>query len=522
MKLTTQKNTWNELFTALTLSAVIVFTTFVWQGNSGFSLWDEGFLWYGAQRVMQGEVPLRDFMAYDPGRYYWSASFMSLIGNSGIIALRLSVYLFQTLGIFVGLLLIARTSKADSKYSLTFLLLASIILSLWMFPRYKIFDLSLSIFLMGALAFLVENPTPRRYFTAGACVGLAAFFGRNHGIYGVAGSLGVIAWLTIKSTNGPRLLQGSFFWALGIAVGFTPTLLMAIFIPGFGLAFWESIHLLFEMKTTNIPLPVPWPWTVNVNSLPLIEAVRQLLIGGLFIGIVFFGVVSIAWITHQRYKNKDVPPAVVAASFLALPYAHYAYSRADIGHLAQGVFPFLTGCLALLSIQSNKKKWPLALSLGAVSFWIMFTVQPGGQCLTSKQCESIEISGSMLQVDPNTASDIVLLRKLTANYAPHGQNILVTPFWPGAYSLLERKSPMWTIYALWPRSTSFQQQEIDRIKAAAPQYALIVDWALDGRDDLRFKNNYPLIYQFIQNNFYRLPDSPAPAYEIYKAKEAKP
>ncbi|MCE6976004.1 hypothetical protein EI534_00860 [Pseudomonas frederiksbergensis] len=461
-------------------------------------------------------------MAYDPGRYYWSAAFMSAMGNSGIMALRLSLELFQALGIFVGLLLITRTSKFHNKHSLPFLLLASIIFALWMFPRHKIFDLSLSIFLTGALAFLVENPTRRRYFTVGVCVGLVAFFGRNHGIYGVAGSLGVMAWLCIKSADNPGFFRGGFLWGLGVAVGFSPVFFMAIFISGFGLAFEESIRLLFEIKTTNIPLPIPWPWTVNFTSSSMIEVVRQLLIGILFIAILVFGVASISWIVLRRFKGKYSPPAFVAASFLALPYAHYAFSRADIGHLAQGVFPFLVGCLTLLSIQSPKNKWSLGLLLGAVSFWVMSAFQPGGQCLTSKQCVDIDISGSRLKIDPNTANDIIMLRKLTAEYAPDGQNIIVTPFWPGAYSLLERKSPMWTIYALWPRTIDFQQQEIDRIKAATPKFALIVDWALDGRDDLRFKNTYPLIYQYIQNNFLRLPDSPAPAYEVYIAKEAKP
>jgi hypothetical protein len=499
----------------LALASLAVFALFAWQGNTGFNLWDEGFLWYGAQRVMLGEVPIRDFMAYDPGRYYWSAGLMSLWGDNGIMALRGAVAIFQGMGLFVGLLLIARTSK---KQNIFYLLLSTVTLLAWMFPRHKLFDISLSILLIGVLAFLVQNPTCRRYFFAGLCVGLVAIFGRNHGMYGIAGSLGVMVWLNLKRTEGPGLIKGFVLWGVGVATGFTPVLLMALLVPGFAMAFWESIRFLFEVKATNLPLPVPWPWRIDFASGSLGDAIRGILVGLFFIGTIVFGVLSTFWVVRQKLQNEPIPSALVAASFLALPYAHFAYSRADVGHLAQGIFPLLVGCLVLLSTRSAKIKWPLTLMLGTASLWVMHVFNPGWQCHASKQCVNIEISNSNLQVDPGTASDVELLRKLAGQYASDNQSFIVTPFWPGAYPLLEHRSPMWEIYALFPRSQAFEQAEIERIKAARPKFAFILDLPLDGRDELRFRNTHPLIHQYILNHFEPLLDSPNPAYQIYKAK----
>jgi len=108
---------------------------------------------------------------------------------------------------------------------------------------------------------------------------------------------------------------------------------------------------------------------------------------------------------------------------------------------------------------------------------------------------------------------------LADKYAPNGQSLIVTPFWPGAYPLLGRKSPLWVIYALHPRSKDFQELEIERIKIANPGFILIFDLPLDGREDLRFRNTHAFIYQYILDSFQLVPHSMNPAYQIYMVKK---
>lgn len=497
----------------LLLAIALVCISFFVQGNIDLNLWDEGFFWYGAQRVMLGEVPIRDFMAYDPGRYYWAATIMRIIGDDGIMSLRISSLVLQSLALFAALSLV---SQALKKQDLIFMLISAFTLLLWMYISFKMADYAVSIFLVAALTFLIQNPTAKRYFILGFCVGFAAFWGRNHGVYGVIGSLGTLIWLRYKHHEGCGVLKALSFWGLGVVIGFMPMIIMIIFVPGYAYAFWQSILILFQIKATNIPIPVPWPWLIDFSTLPTKYDLRAMLMGIFFVALLAFGILGILFAFWRKYKNRYVSPVFVASVFLALPYAHYAYSRADIHHLSFAIYPLLIGCFALLASQAEKIKWSFLISILLLSTLVTIPYNFGLKCHIV-DCVSIKVSDKELLIRTSVAKDIVLIKHLTETYA-RGQNVIVAPFWPGAYSLLGRKSPMYDIYALLPRDESFQKMEIERIKQEHVKMALITDILLDGREDFLFKNTHPLVYQYILDNFDKLPDLTNPNYHVYIAK----
>jgi hypothetical protein len=499
------------------LAIVFVGVAYLWQVDKGLNLADEGFLWYGSQRVVHGDVPIRDFMAYDPGRYYWSAAFMRWWGDSGILALRGAVMLFQAAGLFVALLLITTATRKASPLYLAF---AAAILLAWMLPRHKLFDISVSIFLIGALAYLAAAPALRRYFFAGVCVGLVAVFGRNHGVYSVFGSVLVMLALSLSSRQLRPTIRGLQYWLLGIVVGYSPLLLLALIKPGFVGEFVSSVTYIFEVKATNLALPIPWPWTVEMVTDRPIDAAGQWLVGLFFLAVGAYAVTSSAWLLWQGYRRVHASPALIACAALSVPYAHYAYSRADVFHLAQGIFPLLVGMLTLLASRSNLFKWSAAIPLLAFSLWVTLPYHPGWRCAVLTECRAIDAAGDNLSVEPSVADDVALIGRLVEQYAPNGRSFVVTPLWPAAYALHERESPMWLIYTIFPRSLALQMQEIERIKQADPGFVLIFDHVLDGRLDLRFEKTHALIAHFIEATYAPVADATAnPAYLVFAGRK---
>ena len=254
-------------------------------------------------------------------------------------------------------------------------------------------------------------------------------------------------------------------WSMGVVIGYIPILLMASLVPGFAIAFWDSIPFCL-MSKLQTSLPIPWPWRVNFTPLLSGEAVRGVLMGFCIYRDGCFWRVDHLLDSLAKASAETCFSCSGCLLFFGTPICALCVFPCGHPSLGSRNFPFLIGCLLLLSrsLPNSSGLLPFCLELQAL---VVHPIHPGWQCRASTQCVNVEISGSNFEVDPFTADDISLLRRLAGKYASDGQSFVATPFWPGAYALLQRKSPMWEIYALFPRQQGFEQAEIERIRCNA-------------------------------------------------------
>ena len=506
-----------KLLFILMLPVALVTLSFVWQGHTDFNLWDEGFLWYGAQRVLAGEVPIRDFLAYDPTRYYWAAVVMGLLGNDGVVSLRVGAALFQALGLVLALNLISRSKKLISRTDVLFLVACTIVLMLWMYVYYKVYDVVAALLLVAMLSWFFEKPSTTRYFWLGVCIGFVATIGRNHGVYALVGCAGAIAYTNIREKNFIAWVRPLPTLLAGGVVGFAPVWIAMLAVDGFATAFLDSITYLLQMKSTNLPLPVPWPWSAALLTMPIGLAVHGFFAGLCFVALLAFPLVTIPWMVLCKFRNKPLDSALVAAALLSVPYAHYAFSRADVPHLSFSIFPLLIGCLVLVQELQPKLKWPLLGGVVAVSALLMLPLQPAGKCSIVYTCVDVNIAGDVILMPEKKSAEVHILQKLVTQYASDGSRFLVTPSWPGAYPLFSQKSPVFDIYTLLKRSDTFQQKEIERLMKTKPSLVVMVEDPLDGGDSHFLKNTNPLIYAYVVNHFLEVPVLGFPSVKAYRS-----
>jgi hypothetical protein len=498
---------------ALLFSIAWVTALFLLQRHFDFNIADGGFLWYGAERTLAGDVPLRDFMAYDPGRYWLVAMFMAAVRDHGMVTLRAWMYLVEAVAVCLVVVTVARSSTRVSFIQLCGIALLA---SLWMYPEHKTIDIVLSIAIVLVLSLLVEKPTAARFFWTGVYVGASAVIGRNHGLYGVIACLLTVILFSIKHRRQFPLVSRAAWGVLGIGAGYLPIILALIVVPGFGSAFAQSVLLNLHSNSTNLPLPVPWPWLVKFDALAPLDVAQQVAIGLGFVALPLFSLAGVIHLLRLSGSAISRSHAVFAAAVIAaIPYEHYAFSRADTTHLTHSVFPMLIGLICWPEGKKSIKRWMIPVLFVASAIG-MLPLMPRLEALRNGNWQRVTVGADTLVVEPNTAQAILFLQNIDRTFVSPGKTLWVTPLWPSAYPLLGRVSPVWDLYGLFHRDRQFEEAEIRRLQLAPVAVVVVVDGALDGRDDLRFKNTHPLEQQYLETHFKELPSaSPAPSIHVY-------
>ncbi len=470
----------------------------------GISLSDEGFLWYGTQRVAKGEVPLRDFQSYEPGRYYWGAAWSKLLGT-GLVALRVSTAIFAAIGMACGLM-IARRLRLNT-FEMVFL---AALQAVWLYPRYKAFDSAIVLVSVLVATRLIENPCVSTHFQAGLFTGMAGFFGRNHALYAIATYFLLILIMKVRGEQWERL-KWLRAWIAGVAVGCAPLITMIVVFPGFFEGLVDTCLLWTRLGATNLPLPVPWPWRLDYAGWHWIQSTSKLVLGTLFLVILLFYAAGVLLLATKRRRASN-PNAVLSASLLVgSVYLHYVFSRADLAHLAVSVPPTLLG-LASLTHPSYSKRSKTLMSALAL-FWVLATALTVGRASpvyykwTSKpgQIREHDIAGDRIWLDVEEGRMLdSIATSIRSNVGEH-EGVLIAPRWPMMYCILGRCSPVWEIYFLLPQPVNEQLQTVARIKGGAARVALIGDLPLDGRDDLRFSHTHHLVWEYLMSEFVEIP-----------------
>jgi hypothetical protein len=483
----------------LLLSFALAFLYYLLQAHIGLEYFsDEGFLWYGSVATAGGQVPLRDFQSYEPGRYYWSAAWSFILGDE-IKSLRLSVALFQGIGLLFGLLAIRRVIK-----SWPGLLLASLLLVIWMYPRHKYFEHSIAMMGVYFAVLLLENPCLKRHFIAGVFIGLAAFFGRNHGLYNFLG-FGLLILFIWYKTDRNIFIKRFFIWGCGILVGYSPMFFMLAFIPGFWESFWDSV--LFYARHSTPVGSLPWPWTVDLSLVHWgTMSFYNLALGIFYLFVIMFYILaaSVSLISpREQIFNRRL---LIASVFIGIFYMHLALFGRDWSHMAQAIHPMLIAILSIPSIFFKGRSKRLVWAIIGAGFLIMtLPMVPLNPLYPRLKFPELyvryDLGGDRLMIREKRKTFIECVKQIDKKLFKKDDAIFIAPHWPAFYVILKRPSPVWEIYFLLPISKDIQSSMIAELEEKNVRWIMLGDVPFWGKDENRFRNSHAVMYRHIMENY---------------------
>lgn len=423
---------------------------------------------------------------------------MSILGD-GIISLRLSVAVFQVIGLTCGLLALRQYIR-----SWKVMVVAGLVLLVWMIPRYKLFDCSLSMIAVFFALRLIKHPSLRQHFISGVFVGLAAFFGRNHGLYNLLafGMLVLFIRFRLKKID---LLRSGLFMGCGVLLGYSPMLVMMLMVPGFSGSFWILFKQIAHMGSTSPTLLVPWPWTFDYSMIGRDQATRAFCIGSFFVMLPLTYALGITDVLVCRKDDVKRKSLLAASVFVCVTYMHHALARAEIQHLGEGIAPLLIAIFAL-PYAFDRKTIPCAIGLALLLFATFHSAGKASPLYEKVASGPIgywkcDINGDHLWLPRGQIDQIREVKHIDAELVSPQEGLLIIPWSPCMYPILQRESPLWDIFLLIPENIPRQKEMIEELKEKKVNWVLLHDAPLDGMEERRLSRTHQVLWAYLIDNY---------------------
>ena len=475
--------------------------------RNGIDLGDEGFLAYGAVRVLQGQLPNRDFVSLQsPLSFYTSAAMFSLFGTSLVTlrALGLAIYLVIPLAVY-GI------ARQRGRYVVS--LAASVPAAFVGPPFFNFVPFAVwhgvAAALVAAFLAIRAASTDRAVWAvlAGLATALTLLSRQDLGVYVIAAvlSYGVLLRAIGIPEAGRRARRLLAFFATGAAI---PLLLVGIGWLASG-ALPSVFHQLVVFPLTTYAKTSSLPMPVFQSGMTATDAV----VVSMFYAPPIVYMMAAVWLVSAFIRGRAGMEEAHAAFFVVLAALFYcqALTRSDLPHLLITLGPWF---VVLSWAASASTKWvvmrlgrrarPSAARLVSISVrgvplflgaLLLRIVTPAVLPPTDVPLTVLKLPAGGVRVAAPDAAWIQNAVGVLQHFAPASRSVLVLPYVPMLYFLAERRNPTRWNY-IWPgdQTPDEHRQLIAQARRDPPAVVLLM-----GED--RMKEYAGPVVDYVRSSF---------------------
>jgi hypothetical protein len=419
---------------------------------------DEGFLACGSVRVMEGQVPNRDFVSLQPPLSFYTVAVMFKLFGTSLVSMRilgLGIYLLIPLLIYG----IAR-NMAGRGSSLAAAIPATVLgIPYFNFVPFAVWQ-GITATAMAVLLYLWalrRGSRPWLGLAAGVMTAASLFSRQDQGLYAVISI--VVYTLVLKCSRG-KLVSGEtlgrafVWWSIGIVAAVLP----------WGI-YWLAQGAIPEMFKQLILFPVTGYAKTSSRPFPVFNF-QMSLVQNAVVSLYYLppvvGILFAFWLWRQSRRGSWQLREANITFILVWSALYYCQvlTRSDEYHLLITPVPFFilcacAWCVFLGSIASTIARRVLsAAAAGAVACFLLATKSVFLQ--NEASAEEIRLPRAGVRADGGAGlADFV---RMVQASAPVSRSILCLPYQPMFYFLCERRNPTRWNY-IWPGDQTAKDHE---------------------------------------------------------------